>query len=68
MAIQAPVPSLEGRSESRGLLVCPRAEIQKEVWLHMCLEHHALELGVSGIKKLVCGDQRLVPVQAKAKS
>lgn len=34
----------------------------------MCLEHHALELGVSGIKKLVCGDQRLVPVQAKAKS
>lgn len=41
---------LEGRAESRGL--CPRAEIQKDVWLHVHLETHALELGVFGIRKL----------------
>lgn len=48
-----PSSILRGRVEIHGLY--PRAEIQKEVWLHMCLEHHALELGVSGIKKVKLG-------------
>lgn len=49
MAIQASFPSWR-KGLSPGLR--PRAEIQEEVWLHMCLEHHALAVGVFGIRKL----------------
>lgn len=64
MAIQAKFHPGKG-AESHGL--CARAESQEEVWLQKDLEHRALELGVSGIRRFFmwCG-RRLVPTQTKA--